>query len=52
MAAAPTMMDLVSLREDILLSFFRRCLDLRVAADARTAMEATWTVSESLAGTG
>jgi hypothetical protein len=52
MAAAPTMMDRVSLREDILLSFFRRCLDLRVAADAGAAMEAIRKVSESLAGAG
>jgi hypothetical protein len=42
----------VSLREDIMLSFFRRCLNLRVAADAEAAIGAIRKVSESLAGTG
>jgi hypothetical protein len=46
------MMDLVSLREDIVLSFFRRCLNLSVAADTGPAVEAIRKVSESLAGPG
>ena len=51
-AAAQTMIDLVSLREDIVRSFFRRCLDLRVAADAGIAIKAIRKASESLAGMG
>jgi hypothetical protein len=49
MAAAPTATDLVSLLENIFRASFVDALDLRMAADAGTAMEATRKVAERLA---
>jgi hypothetical protein len=52
MAATPTTMDLVSLPEDICLVPFADAIDLRMAGDAGTALEATRKVAASLAGVG
>jgi hypothetical protein len=52
MAAAPTTMDLVSLRENICWLPFVDAIDLRMAGDAGTALEATRKVAVSLAGVG
>jgi hypothetical protein len=52
MAAAPTTMDLVSLRENIFELLYVDALDLRMAPGAGTAMEAIRKVAERLAGTG
>ena len=51
MAAAPTTMDLVSLRENICRKPFVGAMDPRVAADAGTAMEAARKVAQRLPGT-
>jgi hypothetical protein len=51
-AAVPTTMDLVSLREDICRGSFIDANDLRLAADAGTALEATRKVAERLASLG
>jgi hypothetical protein len=52
MAAAPTTMDLVSLRENMCWAPFAGAIDLKVAADAGPAMEAARKVAERLSGTG
>jgi hypothetical protein len=52
MAATPTAMDVVSLREDIGLTLFVDAVDLRMAAGAGSAMQAARKVAERLAGAG
>jgi hypothetical protein len=45
-------MDPMSLREDMCWAPFAGAMDLKVAADAGTAMEAARKVAERLSGTG
>jgi hypothetical protein len=52
MAAMPAAMEPISLREGTCLAPFVDALDLSLAADAGTAMEAIRTVADRLAGTG